>query len=143
MSSTIKEVKHAGIITSITKEIISVEITDRSMCSECNAKGLCSASESKIKVIEVKNIYKGDYSVGESVNVIMRTAVGLKAVLISYVIPLIILLILLLSLSEFGFGELYSGLMALGAVGVYFCLVFLFRKRLTGGFDFTISKINI
>jgi positive regulator of sigma E activity len=143
MSSTIREVKHKGRVTAVTPQIISVEIIDRSICSGCNAKGFCSASESKIKVIEVKNRYDNDFSIGEEVNIIMRTVLGLKAVLISYVIPLFILLILLLSLSEFGFSELLSGLVAIGAVGIYFCIVFLCRNRLAGGFDFTISKINI
>ena len=73
----------------------------------------------------------------------MRTALGLKAVLISYVIPLLIILIILLSLSEFGVSELLSGLIAIVAVGIYFCIVFLCRKRIAGAFDFTISKINI
>ena len=91
-----KSVTHKGTIIEITPECIRVEIINKSMCAACHAKGFCSAGDTKDKIIDVEYYNNGEFAVGDEVEVIMNRSMGFKAVWISYVIPLFILLIFLL-----------------------------------------------
>ena len=138
-----KSVDHKGTIIEITEGNIKVEIINKSMCAACHAKGFCTTGDSKEKVVDVAYYNNGEYSVGDSVVVTMKRSMGFKAVWISYVIPLLILLIFLLTLHSLGFGELLAGLVSVLAVGVYYLVVYLLRDRISTDFVFTIAKNNI
>ena len=138
-----KSVDHKGTIIEITENNIRVEIINKSMCAACHAKGFCTTGDTKDKIIDVAYFNRGEYSVGDSVVVTMRRSMGFKAVWISYVIPLLILLIFLLTLHSLGFGELLAGLSSVLAVGVYYLAVYLLRDRISTDFVFTIAKNNI
>ena len=138
-----KSVNHKGTIVEISDNNIRVEIINKSMCAACHAKGFCSAGDSKDKIIDVQYYNNGEYAVGDVVEVVMRRSMGFKAVWISYVIPLVILLIFLLTLPTAGFSELQAGVGALLAVGLYYLGVYLFRGKLADKFIFTIAKNNI
>ena len=138
-----KSVTHKGTIIEITPECIRVEIINKSMCAACHAKGFCSAGDTKDKIIDVEYYNNGEFAVGDEVEVIMNRSMGFKAVWISYVVPLVILLIFLLTLQGLGFSELHSGLFALLAVCVYYLMVYLFKDKLANKFVFTIVKNNI
>lgn len=142
MSKRAEEIRHSGIVKEITPSTIVVEIEGKSACSQCHAKGACAASESKIKRIDVRRTPNVEVEVGERVEVVLKASLGLKAVFISYVLPLIILLILLLTLPNMGVCELLTGLISLLAVGGYFVVIYLLRKRLAAQFDFVIAKTN-
>ena len=142
MSKRAEEIRHSGIVKEITPSTIVVEIEGKSACSQCHAKGACAASESKIKRIDVRRTPNVEVEVGERVEVVLKASLGLKAVFISYVLPLIILLILLLTLPNMRVSELLTGLISLLAVGGYFVVIYLLRKRLAAQFDFVIAKTN-
>ena len=142
MSKRAEEIRHSGIVKEITPSTIVVEIEGKSACSQCHAKGACAASESKIKRIDVRRTPNVEVEVGERVEVVLKASLGLKAVFISYVLPLIILLILLVTLPNMGVSELLTGLISLLAVGGYFVVIYLLRKRLAAQFDFVIAKTN-
>lgn len=142
MSKRAEEIRHSGTVKEITPSTIVVEIEGKSACSQCHAKGACAASESKIKRIDVRRTPNVEVEVGERVEVVLKASLGLKAVFISYVLPLIILLILLLTLPNMGVSELFTGLISLLAVGGYFVVIYLLRKRLAAQFDFVIAKTN-
>ena len=115
-----KTIDHEGVVKSITPSVISVEILNKSMCAACHAKSACTMSDMSIKTINVPNLQNESYEVGEEVLIVMKKTLGLRAVWISYVIPLIILMILLLSLPYLG--------------------VFLFKEKLAKEFTFAIEK---
>jgi sigma-E factor negative regulatory protein RseC len=66
-------------------------------------------------------------------------SMGLKAVWISYVIPLAILMILILSLSFVIDNEFLRGGLAIAGVGVYYFIIWLFREKLSDQFEFYIN----
>ena len=137
-------VSHKGTIVEVLENGLKVEIINKSMCAACHAKGFCSAGDSKDKIIDVPYYNNGEYSVGDQVEVVMRRSMGFKAVWISYVAPLAILLIFLLTLHSGSFTELQAGLGSLLAVCVYYLGVYLFRNKLANKFVFTIiAKNNI
>ena len=133
------EVSHKGIITEITPELTTVEILSTSACAECHAKGMCGMSEQKIKQISVPTDPYSDRKPGDEVEVVLKKSMGLKAVWISYVIPLFILMILILSLSSVTVHEVYTGLGAIAGVAVYYLVIYLFRDKLAGDFVFYIK----
>ena len=133
------EISHRGIITAMTPELTTVEIISVSACAECHAKGVCGMSESKMKEISVPTDPYSDRKVGEEVDVVLKKYMGLKAVWISYVIPLFILMILILSLSSVTVHEVYAGLGAIGGVALYYLLIYIFRDRLAKDFVFYIK----
>ena len=134
------EVSHKGMIMSVGKDKVSVQIVSESACSACHAAGLCGAAESKKKIVDVPVYGDRSYSIGQEVEVCLARKMGLKAVLLSYVIPLVILLILVLSLSYIGFGELASGLVSIGGIAVYYLILYLCRNHLAEGYVFYIRK---
>ena len=138
-----KNVSHKGTIVEISEGNIKVEIINKSMCAACHAKGFCSAGDTKDKIIDVQYYNNGEFSLGDEVEVTMRRSMGFKAVWISYVIPLVILMIFLLTLQGLGFSELCAGLSAAVAVTVYYLVVYLFRDKIADKFVFTIAKNNI
>lgn len=138
-----KSVDHKGTIIEITEGNIKVEIVNKSMCAACHAKGFCTTGDTKDKVVDVAYYNNGEFSVGDTVVVTMKRSMGFKAVWISYVIPLLILLIFLLTLHSLGFGELLAGLASVLAVGIYYLVVYLLRDRISNDFVFTIAKNNI
>ncbi len=133
-------ISHKGKVISSGQGIISVEIVSESACSACHAAGLCGMSESRKKIVEVPAVRGKDYSVGQEVEVCLAPKTGLKAVLLSYAIPAMILLILILSLPLIGLGELAGGLLAVAGVALYYLILYLFKGRLAGEYEFYIRN---
>jgi sigma-E factor negative regulatory protein RseC len=133
------EIVHSGKIVEITPDFTTVEIIVDSACSGCHAKSLCGMSEEQEKLISLPTDPYSDHQVGDIVKVCTKMSMGLKAVWISYVIPLMILMILILSLSSVIGNEVISGLVAIGGVGVYYLVIWLLRDKLQNEFLFYIK----
>ena len=133
------EIAHKGRIMEITPDFTTVKIIVSSACSECHAKGLCGVSEDEEKVIMVPTDPYADHKVGDEVGVYTKMTMGLKAVWISYVIPLAILMILILSLSRFTANDFLAGVGAIAGIAVYYFGIWLFRDRLSNEFVFYIK----
>lgn len=133
-------VSHKGKIVAVDNGSVSVEIVSESACASCHAAGLCGMSESVKKIVEVPDRGFGDYHVGDEVEVCLARKAGMKAVLLSYALPALILLILILSLPKIGFGELATGGLSILGVAAYYLVLFLCRDRLAEGYEFYIRK---
>ena len=133
------EIRHTGRIIEITPEYTTVEIVVSSACSSCHSKALCGMSEDKEKVIMVPTDPYALHKVGDEVEVMTKMSMGMKAVWISYVIPLAVLMILILSLSNVIESEVYRALAAIGGVAIYYLFVWLFRNKLSNEFVFYIK----
>lgn len=123
----------------MTPDFTTVEIVVSSACSSCHAKSLCGMSEDKEKIIMVPTDPYAEYKPGDQVKVKTKMSMGLKAVWISYVIPLAVLMILILSLSSVLESQLLCGLAAIGGVAVYYFVIWLLRGRLQNEFSFYIE----
>ena len=133
-----EEITHKGRIVEITPEFTTVEIVSESACSACHAKGLCGVSESKTKAVQLPTRGWDNWQVGDEVSVCLKASMGHKAVWIAYVIPLVVLVSVLLALAPKG--ELLAGLCAIGAVALYYLLIFLMRGKLRDQYVFSIRK---
>ena len=133
------EIAHTGKIVHIDPDFTTVEIMVSSACSECHAKGLCGMSEAEEKIIMVPTDPYSEHAVGDQVQVKTKMSMGLKAVWISYVIPLAVLMILILSLSFVISNEFLRGGVALAGVGAYYFVIWLLRDKLSDQFEFYIN----
>ena len=134
------EISHIGRVKEMTPESTVVEIVSSSACSACHAKGVCGVSEEKVKEIEVPTDPYATWKPGDEVRVMLKQTMGLKAVWISYVVPLLILMILILTLSAVNVGEVYAGVVSIAAVAVYYLVIYLFRDRLARDFVFYLKE---
>jgi sigma-E factor negative regulatory protein RseC len=132
-------IEQKGVVAAISKGMITVNITTASACANCHAKKGCNFLNSETRHIMVQ---AGGYhfKVGESVRVLMKRSLGLKATLIAYIIPLLILVITLLTLSSLKLNELFVGLTTLLILVPYFLLVYRFRESLKNTFTFRLNK---
>lgn len=133
------QITHPGRILEITPDFTTVQIIVSSACSSCHAKGLCGMSEAEEKIIMVPTDPYSEHKVGDEVQVMTRMTMGLKAVWISYVVPLAVLMILILTLSAVIGNEFLVGGLSIGGVAVYYLCIWLLRDRLTDEFVFYIK----
>lgn len=132
------EISHSAVVREVRETETIVEIVSESACASCAAAGLCTAAEAVKKEIAVPTVRDEGFYVGESVNVSVRRSLGMKAVLISYAVPLLILLVIVGSLSFTSVGEVAAGLAGIGAVALYYLVIYLLRDRFSKEYVFTI-----
>ena len=131
---------HPGIIESINKDKLLVKILSQSACSSCHAKGACSVSEVEEKIIEVEGSGSSLWKPGQQVMVKMEQSLGLQAVFLGYLLPLMVLIVsvilFLFILDNEGLAALLSILMLVP----YYLALYLFRNRLRKKFRFRIEQ---
>jgi len=142
MSRKNTNIEHEGVVIDVDADFVSVEIVRQAACSSCGAKGMCSASDSESGVIQVPSNGFDLYGKGERVKVILKRSLGFKALWLSYLIPLIILLFLLLFLSTFKISEILIGLSIIGALALYFLIIYFLKDKISKEFTFTIEKFD-
>ena len=134
-----EQVMHTGQVVSMTPKTTTVQIVSHSACSECHAAGLCGLSEYTEKAIELPTSPSATYAVGDEVQVVLKASMGFKAVWIAYFLPLLVLLAVALGLIASGVSEVVSGLAGIGAVALYYLIVWIRRDRLRNEYVFTIQ----
>ena len=134
-----EQVTHTGKVVSMTPQTTTVQIVSHAACSECHAAGVCGLSEYTEKAIEVPTSPSATYGVGDEVQVVLKATMGLKAVWLAYFLPLVILLGVALGLIALGLSEVVAGLAGIGAVALYYGVLWLLRDRLRNEYVFTIQ----
>lgn len=136
--SKAETIRHEGIIESLGAEGCTVRILQASACSSCSARQLCRTSESKEKLVEVRGHYP-TLHVGDRVMLVGSVRQGLRASVLAYVVPLIIMLVVLFLVTHH-YGEKLGALAALLALALYYGMLFLLKDKLAGQFSFRIEN---
>jgi sigma-E factor negative regulatory protein RseC len=135
-------IKHDGVVDSIEGNCIHVRIVQASACAACGAKSLCSAAESKEKIVDVYGVDITAYQVGQRVMVEGAAAMGMKAVRLAFLFPLVLLVAAVALVMWLADGnEALAALAALLVLTIYFLLLFANKKKLAREFTFTIKPI--
>lgn len=134
-------IEHPGVVERIDGRHIYVRIMQQSACSACHAKGICSASDCEDKMIDVTDA-SGVYAVNDRVMVCGQTSMGLQAVLLAFVIPMIIVLAVLFAGTALKWNEGLMGLSGLAVLVSYYVVLYCFRDKLKKKFVFTLKKLN-
>lgn len=135
-----EKILHDGVVQQVSENKITVVIVNASACASCHAKGACISSDMKEKEIEIVR-FSGEYHVGQHVNVVGTTSQGLKAVLLGYLLPFLLVIITLLSGISITKSEGFAGLLSMLILIPYYGILYLYRNSLKGSFEFEISAI--
>ena len=134
-----ESVSHKGKVIKMTPQVTTVSILQHGACSACHAAGLCGMADLAEKTVEVATDPYASYGVGDEVEVLLKASMGMKAVWLAYFIPLLIVVAVILGLVALGVGEVAAGVSGLGALAVYYFLLWFFRDRLKNEYIFTIK----
>lgn len=133
-------IKHRGIVEKIDGSHVVVRIVQTSACSACSAKGLCNASESKEKQIDVYEV-NPSYRIGEEVVLCGSTSMGMRAVFLAFGVPALLLLFALFVTMRISDGDaILSAIISLLAVIPYYVVIYLMKDKMNKTFSFVIEK---
>ena len=133
-------IKHRGIVEKVEGSHVVVRIVQTSACASCSAKGLCNASESKEKQVDVYEV-NASYRIGEEVVLVGSTSMGMRAVALAFGGPVLLLILALFVAMRVTDGDaLVSSLVALLAVIPYYLVIYFMKDKLNKTFSFTIEK---
>lgn len=135
-------IRHKGTVESINGSLVKVKILQTSACASCSVKGYCGSADSKEKIVDV---YEpgNSYKPGDEVMIYGATSMGMKAVLIAFVVPFVLLLIaLFLTMYLSGNNELLSAVFSLLILIPYYIILYFFRNKIKKNFSFTLKPIN-
>ena len=134
------DVSHKGRIVRMTPQVTTVAIEQHGACGSCHAAGLCGMADVAEKAVELPTDPYATYGVGDEVDLVLKASMGMKAVWLAYFIPLVVLLAVILGFIALGVGEVVAGVSGIGAVGIYYFLLWLFRDSLRNEYVFTIKR---
>ena len=131
---------HTGIIERIEHSRILVRIVQQSACSGCHAKSVCTSADSKTMIIEIDD-QSGQFAIDEEVLVCGQYSMGMYAVWLAFVLPLLLLVISAIAGTSLSGNEIIGGLAGLCILIPYYAILYLMRDRLKRKFVFSLSKI--
>ena len=131
---------HDGIVQSVREGLVAVQIKAVSACATCQAHARCGFAESKDKTVEVPTADWQNYHEGDSVTVNIDESRGMLAVWIAYVMPALLLLAVIITLSILHLPEWVVVISAFIALGLYILGLYLVRRKVESRFTLTITK---
>ena len=133
------KIKHNGLVDGVEEGCVRVRILQSSACSACKVAAHCNASETKEKIIEVQVADAVKYQLGDSVVVVADTAVGFRARLYGYLLPLLLMVVALVAVLKIKPSEGYAAVSALGILIPYYIGLYLLRNKLRTKLSFSLE----
>lgn len=133
-----KNITHDGVVIKVEGNDVHVLITQHSACSGCHARGACTASDSKDKIIVAQS--EGiEYAIGDLVTLIGSNSMAWSALSYAFLIPMVLAFVLLFSVASF-VSEVAACISVIGMLAIYYFILFLCRNKLSTKFVFTVCK---
>jgi sigma-E factor negative regulatory protein RseC len=134
-------ITHQGIVESIENTRMTVRITQTSACAACSARGHCASADTQDKLIDVYIPPHAAYRPGDSVTIVGKLSMGMKAVFLAFVMPFVLLIVsLFVFMALTDNDQLLSGLLALAVLIPYYVILWLMKGRLSRSFMFTVEN---
>lgn len=130
-----------GRIAACYPDRMVIAFEQNSACSGCHAASACTLHDRKLREVTVFQSPDA-FSVGEMVYLKASNAMGVQAVVLSFVVPLVLLLVAaVLGIKGLLWSEAASIGLSLGVLACYYVGLSFFRKKLQKKIFFTIEKI--
>ena len=136
-----EQIEHKGIVRSVEERMVCVAVEVNEACGSCASRKACSMGQSQTREIAVFTADADRYSVGEVVRVAAKRSMGIMAVVLCYIVPLVVMVGVLAVAVSMGCDEGIAALVSLGVTAVYYMLLASMRKRISNRIIFTINKI--
>jgi len=136
-----KQIDHIGKVVAVGEGEISVSVERGEACSHCQNKKVCGMMTSTNQTMKIKDKNYQHYYVGEMVTISTNTSLGMRAVLLAYILPLLVLFLSLVVGFSFFSSELLQIVVALIPTVLYYIILYWFRHRIEQKFTFSVSKL--
>ena len=133
------QIEHKGTVALVGRNFVRVDIEVMEACGSCASRKACAMGQGTTREIMVYTDEAQRYSIGEVVNVSAKQTVGLTAVLLCYVVPLVILVSALALPISLGLSEGIAALLSLTVAALYYFVLWFFRNRIAKRVVFTIQ----
>ncbi len=134
-----ENVQHPGRVVKIEEKSVTVEIIAVSACATCHAKGMCTMSEMKEKLIQVKTPENRIIAVGDQVILEMSHANAFKALWWAYLLPFVILMTSLVIFTNILSSQGIAGLLSLAMLVPYYLILKFMQPYLKKSITFKIK----
>ena len=135
-----EQIEHKGIVAFVGRDFVRVDIIVNEACGSCAARKSCSMGSSEKREITIFTPLAAQYKVGEEVDVQAKRTIGIMAVTLCYVVPLLVLIATLVASKLCGITDGISALITLGAIALYFGVLAIFHKHISRKVTFQITK---
>lgn len=132
-------IRQSATVIRVDATQIEVEVCRPEACAACKAKSVCSEGGGQGKRMTLANDGQG-YQLGEQITLVMRRSAGLKAVVIAYLVPVILVVAALLVFQTVQIKETVAAISTLVLLGLYFLVIRLLRCRLNRELTIEIEK---
>ena len=136
-----EQIEHRGTVAFIGRDFVRVNIEVMEACGSCASRKACAMGSSDKREITIFTDDADAYIVGEAVNVSARRSMGIMAVVLCYVVPLVVLVAALAILIALGCNEGVAAMISLGITALYYGILGLFHRKISRKIVFTINKI--
>ncbi len=137
----VRFIEHEGHIEEVNADNVKVKILSESACASCHAKGACTASDSKEKSIDVYHLGFTNLKIGQKVIIQGQKSLGLKAALLAYIVPLVLVVTTLFTTIAITNNEALAGILAIVVLVPYYFILKKITPKLKNTFVFTLKKI--
>jgi len=135
----INHITHKGVVSHIDGRKVTVHFVQQSACAACSARMLCTSGESKQRSI-VADSYGQHFEVGEEVTVEVTSQLAWTAMFFAFGLPALVALIVVFPAIGW-LGEILAPVAALGALVLYYTILYGFRKKLDRRVVFLLHKV--
>ncbi len=132
------KVRQCGVVESVNGNVVRVRCVRLSACDTCSASSSCRTVHGKAMFVDVHDTEAQKHNVGDRVVVETDARNGRDAVLLGFVWPLVAFVAVLVVANVSGQSECVAALFALGALVVYYTLLYIMRKSVGRRFSFRI-----
>ncbi len=132
-------IRQSATVIRVDAAEIEVEVCRPEACTACKAKSVCSEGGGEGKRMTLVNDGQG-YRVGEQIQLVMRRSAGLKAVVIAYLVPVVLVVAALLIFQATPMSDTTAALLTLGILVLYFVIIRLLRGRINNQLTIEIEK---
>jgi len=132
-------INHEGKVVKVTDTKVYAEIMVSEACGQCQARSMCF-SKGKAITVETEREGSENFATGDEVNVYFTPKMANTSVIIAYVLPLVIFLALMFSISGFTGNEDLGAGIALLSLPIYYTILYFNRDKLKKKFIFKVEK---
>ncbi len=130
-------------VTAISGKKITVSISMEAACENCALAGACISENCGSRKIEVIHPNPESFKIGESVYIEMAEKEAFKAVFLSYIMPLILVIFTLAVSMVITNDEIKSGIFSIIILIPYYLLLLLSTKKGKASVQFKLRKASV
>ena len=125
---------------SVAEGCVKVRILQTSACAACKVASHCNASDKKVKIIEVFCDDAASYQIGQEVRVTASRQVAANALLLSFGIPFLLLMLILIVTLKLSGNEGIAAIAAIASLVPYYLVLWLFKDRIRQRLAFALER---